>query len=220
MTMFLPSVFFPVNDVVDGLRLLSSACSSRKVCTDKQPCKPNAADDQLTAVSAVESVLDEALDMFDSTKTRVCSSCRYARAKSEFSNRQWSKEKRECILCIELKPVVQALAANMCTYCNKKQHALTREHIKPKSLGGTFRPRICCKQCNIKRGNSLDFPPYTRLIRDCPAVYARAYGGAPTFNNKMLTPLQQRAINAVLDNANSTAAVQLCIMHFPLQQKQ
>ena len=209
MAVFLPSVFFPVNSVANGLRLLDNVYFSREACTDKQHAV------------AQPTVASKTTNTIGSTKTRVCSSCRHARAKSGFSKHQWSKEKRACILCIELKPVVQALAANICAYCNKKQRApLTREHIKPKSLGGTFCPRICCKQCNVRRGNSLDYPPYARLIRDCPAVYARAHGSAPSFNNEMLTPLQQRAINVILDNANSTAAVRLCIMHFPSKQKQ
>jgi hypothetical protein len=229
MAVFLPSVFLPIKYVSGGLLLLAADCYRRKnkvgsatvvnnkrsASLSKQHCCTSRSHN--LSASDADLILDQAIDLFEVEEdaTRVCTSCRHTRTKAGFSSRQWSKGNRECILCIELKPVVQALVATICAYCKRKQQELTKEHIVPKSFGGTYQPRICCRRCNQKRGNSLDFLPYLQLVRDYPVVRSHAHGSTPMFKNNLLTGYQQNAVINILKTANSTAVAQLGIKHFP-----
>jgi hypothetical protein len=50
-----------------------------------------------------------------------------------------------------------------CVYC-KRFGPLTKEHLLPKSAGGTLTVKAC-RACNQARGNLGDFPPFLGLIR-------------------------------------------------------
>ena len=61
------------------------------------------------------------------------------------------------------KDYLLKLQKHKCQYCRKKmkKNHITREHIIPKSKGGTnHRRNIClvCKACNQKAGNDMNDP--------------------------------------------------------------
>jgi len=213
MTIFLPSVFFPTDAVVDSFRLLfGSIDASNESRTDDSVKCTLTVNENRQVRKTIEPPFPQC-----STKVsiHVCASCRHARAQRDFSQTQWHKKVRRCVLCIELGPIVQAHVAGKCAYCNKIVAPLTREHIVPKSHGGTFRPRICCARCNQKRGTSLDFMPYKLLIAGYPILQAYAQSQILVFKNQSLTSLQQTGIKDILHTSSNTNESRLKIMHFP-----
>ena len=58
-------------------------------------------------------------------------------------------------------------------YCNKQfasGDCLTKEHIVPKSKGGSYQIKGACHECNMTRGDDMDFPPFVTLVKRCPAI--------------------------------------------------
>jgi hypothetical protein len=49
-----------------------------------------------------------------------------------------------------------------CAYCNC-ECVLTKEHVVPKSLGGTYTIGVC-NTCNQKRGVNLEYPPFLKWL--------------------------------------------------------
>lgn len=60
----------------------------------------------------------------------------------------------------------------VCVYCGCGG-SLTKEHLLPKSAGGTLTVKAC-RKCNQDRGNRGDYVPFTRFITRDPATWAAA----------------------------------------------
>lgn len=75
-------------------------------------------------------------------------------------------------------PVVPpAVARKLCRYCNLSfdKKDITREHLLPKSAGGT-QTIDACACCNRARGNRSTYPPFVEFICNNPDVWADAVG--------------------------------------------
>jgi len=59
-----------------------------------------------------------------------------------------------------------------CVYC-KKWAKMTKEHLIPRSYGGTFTVDAC-RECNNARGNSLSYEPFVSYCVLHPRVYTHA----------------------------------------------
>jgi len=60
-----------------------------------------------------------------------------------------------------------------CAYCNKIFSRLTKEHIVPRSVGGTCTIRVC-EECNNTRGSKLEDPKFVEWRRKHPAEFDEA----------------------------------------------
>lgn len=49
-----------------------------------------------------------------------------------------------------------------CEYCHKIKK-LTKEHVIPKSIGGTYTIGVC-RKCNQERGDSFTYPPFIQWV--------------------------------------------------------
>lgn len=49
-----------------------------------------------------------------------------------------------------------------CAYCYKNK-ILTKEHVIPKSIGGTYTIRVC-RECNQERGDSFTYLPFIQWV--------------------------------------------------------
>ena len=108
-----------------------------------------------------------------------CSFCGEKYTWHNYSNSQLKKgdSSRKCKLCIEwcneIGPVLYARFKGVCMYCNKQfasGDCLTKEHIVPKSKGGSYQIKGACHECNMTRGDDMDFPPFVTLVKRCPAI--------------------------------------------------
>jgi len=59
-----------------------------------------------------------------------------------------------------------------CIYCNEWK-IMTREHLIPRSYGGTLIVDAC-RKCNNERGNSLSYEPFVNYCINNPKVYIKA----------------------------------------------
>jgi len=66
----------------------------------------------------------------------------------------------------------QHITLGYCAYCNKKG-ALTKEHVVPKSVGGTLTIDACAP-CNHARGTSLHHPGFVQWRNKNPALFEKA----------------------------------------------
>ena len=60
-----------------------------------------------------------------------------------------------------------------CVYCGGNGQAMTKEHLLPKSVGGTVIVPAC-HDCNQARGRSGSYKPFIRYIKKNNAVWAKA----------------------------------------------
>lgn len=60
-----------------------------------------------------------------------------------------------------------------CAYCHKISSSLTREHLLPKSVGGTLVIKAC-RKCNAARGNSGAYSPFLKFIHSHKKLWTAA----------------------------------------------
>jgi len=62
--------------------------------------------------------------------------------------------------------------SNFCVYCGEWK-VMTREHLIPRSYGGTLIVSAC-RKCNNERGNSLSYRPFINYCINNPRIYIKA----------------------------------------------
>jgi hypothetical protein len=67
---------------------------------------------------------------------------------------------------------------------------MTREHLLPKSVGGTEIVKACYT-CNQARGRSGDFVPFVRYIKKNTAVWAKAVTSANKTNAEVADYIEE-----------------------------
>lgn len=106
--------------------------------------------------------------------TRLCKSCHCTMPNSAFSPSQ-QKGSSRCMLCVEIAPVVDACLHNRCAYCKTVTYeSLTKEHVIPKSKGGSWSPKLVCRACNQERKNSMEFLPFKDMANKFPVLMDHA----------------------------------------------
>ena len=138
--------------------------------------------------------------------TYICSTCTCKLPEIAFSLRQLKRvdADRRCCKCIEvlkrIGPIYNAHWKNICAYCKLPVDNLTKEHIVPKSQGGTYSVKIVCRQCNNDRGTNMDYPPFKYLVKAVPELLHIAQFHAIPTNNSAVDAtvkniLQQNVVN-------------------------
>ena len=61
----------------------------------------------------------------------------------------------------------------MCAYCHSNFPKLEKEHVIPKSIGGTYTIRVC-KTCNRERADSFTYEPFVKWTRSHIKEFHRA----------------------------------------------
>ena len=114
------------------------------------------ADQQLRAFLGVD-----AFGYVVAETTKECPKCGSLKPKADYSKRQW-KLGGFCRACT-------------CSYCYRgvEARAMTKEHLLPKSFGGTV-TIPACHWCNQERGCSGSYKPFRRYLRAHPEAWKEA----------------------------------------------
>lgn len=143
-----------------------------------------------------------------SRNAQQCTACHCTLPTSAFTASQLHRNgSGRCIMCVEIGPVVEACLFNRCAYCKAVTYdSLTKEHLIPKSLGGTWSPKLICHGCNRERGNDMNFGPFKELIKKFPVLEDRADKRAMSawrWKNNFLRPAVKTVLCNVLEHAHT-----------------
>jgi hypothetical protein len=90
---------------------------------------------------------------------RWCKVCKIPKELHDFPSKRKFKTSGHCTACT-------------CSYCGLGGK-MTKEHLLPRSVGGTAIIAACCT-CNNERGRSGRYPPFLRYIKKHPHTWATA----------------------------------------------
>jgi len=102
---------------------------------------------------------------------RTCTQCHAHLERKCYSKKQWKADPRRCNECTALN--TNPPPAAVCSYCSKPTDTPTKEHLLPRSAGGT-RTIMVCQPCNRTRGNSGVYLPFRTYIDARPSEWADA----------------------------------------------
>lgn len=152
------------------------------------------------------------------TNTHRCKTCCSALPKTAFSTSQ-QKSTSNCMLCLEIGPVVEACLFNRCAYCKTVMYdPLTKEHVVPKAFGGTWSPRIACRTCNQQRGANMNYKAFEDMVARFPVVLDRAKklpSAEWRWKNPHLAENAKNAIITILECASNHKTAVPAIVAFP-----
>lgn len=149
--------------------------------------------------------------------TRRCQTCHCTLPENAFTPTQLHRGGGgRCMMCVEIGPVVEACVSNRCAYCKSVTYdSLTKEHLIPKSAGGTWSPKFTCRGCNQEGGNDMAYEPYTTLVKDFPVLLDCANKRDLQdwrWKNKFLQPAVKTLLFNILKHSQShKPAVQLIV---------
>ena len=104
---------------------------------------------------------------------RECTDCGVWRDHSAYSARQWKGSLR-CKACVsEAQRKLAKPESVVCPYCDHETSSPTKEHLLPKSAGGTYTIWVC-GECNAARMCSGAFPAFRDYIEARPQEWAYA----------------------------------------------
>jgi len=96
---------------------------------------------------------------------------------SPFSYTLWNELKND-ICRFNRRRLTKVLYSNKkqgtCDYCKRIGRKLTKEHLVPKSFGGSQILIRVCRKCNQWRGNSASYPDFLSFIEENVAVWRQA----------------------------------------------
>ena len=148
---------------------------------------------------------------------RMCKMCCCALPTSAFSSSQ-QKSSSKCMMCVEIGPVVEACLFNRCAYCKTVLYdPLTKEHVIPKSLGGSWSPRLACKTCNQQRGTNMNYKAFEDMVGMFPILLDRAkrlQHSEWRWKNPNLSAAAKKVLINILDVAKEHKAAVPVIVSF------
>lgn len=120
------------------------------------------------------------------------------------------------MMCVEIGPVVEACLYNRCAYCKTVFYEpLTKEHVIPKALDGTWSPKLVCRSCNQQRGADMDFEPFVDMVHRFPVLLdcaKQTHISEWRWKNRSLSFAMQTVIGIILTKAqNHKNAVALIV---------
>lgn len=104
---------------------------------------------------------------------RQCADCGKEQERAQYSARQWKGALR-CAACVAEAQRKNAKPTSIvCPYCENETLSPTKEHLLPKSVGGTYTIWVC-GECNAARQCSGTFPAFRDYVEARPHEWALA----------------------------------------------